>query len=121
MPLDVGSKRVGEIVREVCDAVVGYDLMTAEVVVFEATLARLMCIFSGDTIDEVARKARLRPKAVEISRLLEGLSAAEIVWIHGHVRLMNWPAHFALMPDTRFGQDFQTCMERAARDDAKPN
>lgn len=99
-----------------------HDLMVAEVIAFETTMAAMMAIFSGDPIADVRVKMRSRPEVVALGRHLEGLSAAEVMHVHTHARLIMWATTFATMPATLCGRQWAATLEKAALgDDAKLN
>jgi hypothetical protein len=53
----------------------------------------------------------------------EGLSALEVTYVGSNVRLYLWSAHFATMPDTAFGAQWQRHLATAHLDNRreKPN
>lgn len=108
------------IAQTVCRAIGKFPLLDADVILDEARRFALTVNFSGFSPERITEELRFGPIPSEFAKHYEGLSATEIMHVDGMVRLHLWPAHFATMPSTKFGAQFQAYMERAATgDDSK--
>ncbi len=109
---------LGRVCEAVCRALTEYNLPLADKAVYDASVIALLTIFEGASTAEVQKKIGVdAPITIELGRHFENLSAAEVAFVAGHVRLALWPAHYMTRPDSRCGQQWQATLERAAAAD----
>jgi hypothetical protein len=108
--------------ERVCRALAAVPLLDADLVLDDARRFAIARIFFGHPDESIAEDLHTTAAAREMAQHYRDLSALEIVWIDGQVRLHLWAANCASIPATRYGALYKATLERAAAgDDAKLN
>ncbi len=119
--IDPARKKVLDgIGHTMCRALSARPLLDADVILDEVRRFALMRIFSGHPDDGVQGVMQCGPLVLELARHYAPLSAAEVMYIDAMMRHNLWAAHFATLPDTRFGAQWEAFLERA-KSGASPN
>jgi hypothetical protein len=106
--------------REVAKSIAHHPLLLADGLLDEARRFAMLSGMSGASDEVVIAQLGTPPEAMTIARQFNGLTLEELMVVDRWTRLNLWCAHFATLPETKFGAGFVSAMEEGQRYGDRP-
>ncbi len=110
---EVRAAIVNRLARAIAEKLAGHPLLLADGLLDEARRFFLASQMSGVRDEAVIAHLGTPAEAVGIAGRCIGLSIEEMLKVDELIRWGLWSAHFATMPETRFGQLFTAKLAEA--------
>jgi hypothetical protein len=108
----MASPSTGALADEIAALLRALPLLEADVVLDEARRFAFTKVFSGYSDDSVRSTLRPAEIVLAVASWFHGIDLDETQKAIALARRTLWSAHFAAMPETKFGREFAAYMER---------